>query len=474
MKKEEVEALQPLREKIRPEPIDRLARPFKTFLEREASAGILLLAATAIALVWANSGFAESYEKFWHAPLAIRLGSHELEFSLQHWINDFLMAVFFFVVGLEIKREILAGELSSIRKATLPVAAAIGGMIIPAAIYFGMNLSGGGSRGWGIPMATDIAFALGVLALFGSRVPLALKVFLTALAIVDDIGAVLVIAFFYTSELNTMQLFIGALFFVGLIGCNVAGIRSALVYGAISILGLWLAFYYSGIHPSIAGVVAALAIPARRRLRPKDFLLISRPLIDRYEDAFDDDRIVRYQDFMTSRQLSSIRAVEAAFEFVQTPLERLERGLHPWVIFGIMPIFALANAGVHLNIESSEMFLSSVTWGVALGLLIGKQVGIFAFSYIACRLGWAVLPYRTTFLQLYGVSCLGGIGFTMSLFIAGLAFPAGTAHYDFLANAKVGILIGSILSGLLGAAAILVAPKADEEGTAEAPPSLAA
>lgn len=376
-----------------------LLRPFQTFFGLESASGILLLLAAVIALIWANSPFAASYFSIWEIPVTVGVGEFALSKTLHHWINDGLMSIFFFVVGLEIKREILMGELASPKKAALSVVAAIGGMLVPAAIYALINMGTAGASGWGIPMATDIAFAVGVLALLGSRVPLALKVFVTAVAIVDDLGAVMVIALFYTAEIAWSALALAAIVFVALILVNRLGIRSVPAYALFGIV-LWFAFLKSGIHATIAGVLLAMTIPAS----------------------------------------------QVATEQSQTPLTRLEHTLHPWVAFFIMPVFALANAGVALGGEIGATLTSPVTLGVILGLFFGKQIGILAAAWISTRTGLAVLPSGVNLRQIWGVSMLCGIGFTMSLFIAGLAF----ADAALLDSAKVGILAASLLSGAIG------------------------
>lgn len=424
--------------------IGRLAGYVSTlrdFAQVEASGGIVLLLATFAALIWANSPAAPSYFHLLETQLDLRIGSFTLTGPLHMWINDGLMAVFFFVVGLEIKREVLVGELSSLRQATLPIAAAVGGMIVPALIYTLVNFGGAGAGGWGIPMATDIAFAVGVLALLGSRIPLALKVFLTALAIVDDIGAVLVIAIFYTSTINWTSLAVGAAFLTLLLIANRAGARHPLVYIILG-LGLWAAFLFSGIHATIAGVLLALTIPARSRIDADDYVTEGRALLDRFAQAgVGGDSVAT-----NNAQQEALEEIERATERVQTPLQRLEHSLHPWVTFVIMPLFALANAGIALNRDLLTALVSPVSLGVILGLVVGKQIGISLFSVLVVRLGWASLPAEVSWRQLYGASWLAGIGFTMSLFISSLAFEGA----ELLEDAKVGILVASLLAGGIG------------------------
>ena len=346
------------------------------------------------------------------------------------------MVIFFFVVGLEIKREILIGELASFRKAILPVAAAVGGMAVPALIYV---LFDPGSRGWGIPMATDIAFALGVLALLGKRVPLALKVFLTAVAVVDDLGAVLMIAIFYTSEIAWINLGIAAIVMAVLIVCNLLGIRNPVVYSVLGV-GLWLAFLYSGIHTTIAGVLLAMTIPSKARVNDREFVKHSREIIDEFDEADEGD------DFLNESQRSSLHVLEELIEHAKAPLQRLEHELHPWVAYAIMPLFALANAGVVIGSDFAAGLTSPVSLGIIFGLVIGKQIGITLFSWLIVKSGLADLPYGVTWRHIYGVSWLAGIGFTMSLFISSLAFGGS----DQLETAKFGILVASLIAGITG------------------------
>lgn len=423
-------------------PIDRILSPFQEFFQQEASSGIILIIATIVALIWANSSWGESYNSLWHTTLTFSFGDFGISKDLLHWINDGLMAVFFFVVGLEIKREVLVGELSTPRQAVLPIVAAIGGMALPAAFYLVFNANEPAQSGWGIPMATDIAFALGVLSLLGKRVPLSLKIFLTAVAIVDDLGAVLVIALFYTSEVVWVSLLIGAIFLVALIVMNKLGVRSPLLYSLLG-LGLWVAFLKSGIHATIAGVLLAMTIPVRTRINTEEFISHAGFFLDEFrKHGKPGESVLTNQD-----QRSAIQAIEVAAEHAQTPLQRLEHMLHPWVSYFIMPVFALANAGVVLKGDILFVFTQPVTLGIMAGLILGKQIGVFLASYIAIKLKWADLPSGMGWQHLYGLAWLTGIGFTMSLFIASLAF----GNSEFLASAKTGILIASLVSGIAGA-----------------------
>ena len=402
----------------------------------------MLLICTVVALAWANSPWAESYHALWEIPVTVGVGAHVLTLSLHHWINDGLMAVFFFLVGLEIKREMLVGELASRRHAALPIAGALGGMLVPAAIYAAFNATGPGAAGWGIPMATDIAFAIGVLALLGPRVPLPLKVFLVALAIVDDIGAVLVIAFFYTSAISWSALMTGAALLAVLIACNASGVRHPAVYSLLG-LALWAALLASGVHATIAGVLLAMTVPATTRINEDEFLRRGRAILDNFERACSPATTV----LTNADQQHAIHELERAGEQAQAPLLRIEQKLHGAVAFGIMPLFALANAGVHFGGDLFAALSLPVTAGVVLGLVIGKPLGITLFAWLATRLRLAALPPAGSWRALHGVSWLGGIGFTMSLFIAGLAFPGAP---ELLDSAKVGILVASMLAGLVG------------------------
>lgn len=423
-----------------PERIDLIMRPFQRFAQLESSAGILLLLCTAIALLWSNSAWGESYTNLWQAKLTVGYGDFLLSKQLLLWINDGLMAIFFFVVGLEIKREILIGELASLKKSMLPVAAALGGMVAPALLYLIFNAGTEGAPGWGIPMATDIAFSLGVLALLGSRVPFPIKVFLTAFAIVDDIGAVLVIAFFYTADLAVDYLVWGAGFMALLMIANAAGVRRALVYGLLGTC-LWFVFLKSGVHATIAGVLLAMTIPARTRINAHDFLDRARSVLDAFDRADD-----KPSETIDSDQQSAIDTLEEACEQIETPMQRFEHTLHPWVTFFIMPVFALANAGVVLEGDIGSALGHPTTLGIIIGLFFGKQIGVTLFAWLAVKVGWALLPTSVSWKQIYGVALLGGIGFTMSLFVAGLAFGEGV----LLAASKVGILAASLLSGIVG------------------------
>lgn len=437
-------------------PVRRLLEPLARFLEIESASGILLVFCTVIALVLANSPWAESWHSFWHTDARLGIGTWELRASLAHWVNDGLMTVFFFLVGLEIKRELVDGELRTVRKAALPIVAALGGMLVPAAIYLLLADSGQGARGWGIPMATDIAFAVGILALLGQRVPIGLKIFLLALAIADDIGAIVVIALFYSGALHLAAFGFAAVGLILIYGLNRLGVRSVAIYWMVG-AGVWLAMHYSGVHPTIAGVALGLMTPGRAWVAGESLVELLLDSLDRL-----DGQIERPHD--RSRLVGDLTL--AARETL-SPLERLEAALHPWVAFAIMPIFALANAGVALQPAAAT---HSIAWAVAAGLVIGKPLGITFFAWLAVRSGAAQLPAGVTWRSLFGAGCLGGIGFTMSLFIAGLALE-GTP----LDAGKIGILAGSTVSALLGLAFLLAflpgGPRA--AAAAERPPPAA-
>ncbi len=424
-----------------PAPIERMLSPIQEFLKLETSGGILLMLFTAIALIWANSPYSEAYQQLWQTPFTIGLGDFVLNKPLILWINDGLMAIFFFVVGLEIKREVLLGELSSVRKAALPIAAAIGGMVVPALFYILLNAGTEGAVGWGIPMATDIAFALGVVALLGSRVPLTLKIFLTAVAIVDDIGAVLVIALFYTAQISWVSLAIGFGSLAVMFLMNRLGVRHTLVYVLLG-TAMWVAFLKSGVHATIAGVLGAFAIPATIRLNANQFVDSVSNALAYFRDAHNpgDDVLIN------SKQQHAVHSLETACEKVDTPMHRLEHTLHPYVSFFIVPVFAMANAGVTLSGDLGAAISHPVSLGIILGLILGKQIGITLFSYLSVKFGFADLPEGASWQQIYGISCLAGIGFTMSLFIANLGF--GDSYY--LTYSKIGILSASLIAGLIG------------------------
>lgn len=415
--------------------------PMKRFISNSTMSGIILFSSAFIALVISNSPWSEAYHHFWETEFSIGFGDNILSKSLHHWINDGLMAVFFFVVGLELKREIIAGELSDPKNAILPVSAAIGGMVIPALVFWFFNNGLESVSGWGIPMATDIAFALGVLYLLGDRVPLSLKIFLTALAIADDIGAVLVIAFFYTSEINFYSLGTGVLFMVMLILANMSGVRNTLFYAILGIGGLWLAFLMSGVHATIAAVLAAFTIPARVKIPELLYSSKLEILHNKFKAATPND-----QPTVTQEQLHILEDIRDLSKKALTPLQRLEHSMHPLVAFIIMPVFALANAGVSLTGDILGQLFSPLALGIFAGLLLGKVLGVVGVSVMLIKFKIASIPEGMNKYHLLGAGFLAAIGFTMSLFITDLAFK----QQEFIFQAKLGILTASIGASIIG------------------------
>jgi len=420
--------------------IERLVRPIARFMQIEAAGGLVLLACTVLALVLANSAWSGPFAELWQTHVGFTVGSFELSKPLLIWINDGLMAVFFFVVGLEIKRELVFGELRDRRKAALPAAAALGGMVVPAGIYLVLQWGQPGERGWGIPMATDIAFVVGFLALLGSRVPFSLKILLLTLAIVDDIGAVLVIAVAYTADISLMYLAVAAVGFGIIYLCNRVGVRPVPVYVVLG-AAIWLAFLKSGVHPTVAGVLMGLITPAYPWFAERSLLKVTDGVAQRLRR----DRKAGEEE-MTHHEEAVHLLTTTARETI-SPLDRLETSFHPWVAFGIMPLFALANAGVRIDLLEMG---NPVAIAVAAGLGLGKPLGIVVFSWAAVKLGLARLPSGVNWKTLVGAGCLAGIGFTMSLFIASLALEG-----NLLNAGKVGTLFGSTLSAVLGLGLLL-------------------
>lgn len=427
---------------MRIDPIDKiLIIPITKFISNSTTSGILLFASAVIALILANSPLQEAYHHFWEQTFTIGFDQFIVSKSLHHWINDGLMSIFFFVVGLELKREIMGGELSRPKDAILPVFAGFGGMLVPAGIYLLFNPSGSTADGWGIPMATDIAFALGILYLLGNKVPISLKVFLTALAIADDLGAVLVIAFFYTSEVSTLSLMVGGGFLLLLIAANVLGVRNTVFYGVIGIGGLWLAFLMSGIHATIAGVLAAITIPAKVKIQDKRFVQKMNALTNEFENATPNNVTL-----VTSDQLHILDKIRFYSKAAMTPLQRLEHAMHPIVAFVIMPIFALANAGITFSGSFLNDLSSTVSLGVIFGLVFGKFLGIVLISKLLVKHRITTLPKGVNWRHLYGAATLAGVGFTMSLFISDLAFT----NKEFILQAKIGVFLASLVCGIVG------------------------
>jgi len=442
-------------------PIQKLTSPIQAFLRIEASGGILLLICTVIALVWANSPWADVYHHLLETKFVVGYGQYVIDKTLLHWINDGLMAIFFFVVGLEIKREILLGELSSVKKAALPIAGAIGGMVVPAGIYAAFNWGDPEAiRGWGVPMATDIAFAIGIMALLGKRVPLALKVFLTAVAIVDDIGAVLVIAIFYTDELKNEALIVAGVVLALLMVVNALGARHPLPYVLLGVV-MWVAVLKSGIHATIAGVLIAATIPAKVRLDEQEFEGQVEGYLGKFRDAAGHgDNIV-----VNERRQSAVHGLEVACEQVQPPLLRLEHDLVSLVAFFVMPVFALANAGIGFGGDTFAAVDWGIVLGVSVGLVVGKILGVTGLVFAAVKAGLGSLPRGVSWKQIVGAASLAGIGFTMSLFIAGLAFTQPASE----ASAKIGILGGSFVASVIGLALLRSCPMVTAGGAAANP-----
>jgi NhaA family Na+:H+ antiporter len=408
----------------------------ESFIHRETSGSILLFGATVVALLWANSPWSASYFTLWKFPLKIGLRPL-FSMDLHHWIDDGLMVLFFLVVGLEIKREIVKGELSSFRQAVLPIAAALGGMILPAVLYSALNRSGAGAHGWGIPMATDIGFALGVLALLGNRIPSSLRVFLLALAIVDDVGAILVIAFFYTPQISLPALAVAGALLVLLIA---AALRRAPI-SVFAVVGFffWAAVLSSGVHATIAGVILGLIAPIKPKLTPEDLAGNAEPLLSKFRSQ------ILVHDKSSAE--ATLTQLDQLFRDTDSIGERLERGVHPWVSFLVLPLFALASAGVALSTEQLKVAISSpIALGIFAGLIIGKTVGITAFSFLAVKSKIAGMADGLTWAGIAGVSILAGLGFTVSLFISGLSFE----DENLVATAKVAVLAASLAAGLLG------------------------
>lgn len=422
---------------------DRILMPFERFVHQESTSALCLIAAAILALVLANSALHGLYHDITHMKAGFSIGGLALENTIHHWVNDGLMTLFFFVVGLELKREILVGELASPRKAALPIIAAIGGMAVPALLYVFFNPSGIAAKGWAIPMATDIAFAIGIMVLLGDRVPRALMAFLVALAITDDLGAVAVIALFYTDTLSLPPLLAAA----GLTGClvffNAIGIRRAVPYFIVAVF-LWFAMLYSGLHPTLAGVIGAFTVPARPKFDPQFFKLRHDALLSKFDKSYEaDNRIITN---MTMNAL--VQKMEELTHSVMTPLQRLEHIWHLPVAFFVIPVFALVNAGVHLSAgDIAAAVQNPVLWGVTAGLVLGKFAGILGACALAVKLGLAQLPQSVGFAQIAGAALLAGIGFTMSIFISGLAFED---NEELLRISKIGILAASLISGVSG------------------------
>ena len=418
--------------------VKAIQNPVQTFIHTEEVGAIVLLLAAASALGWANSPWSDSYASFWHTTISFDIYIFAISEDLEHIVNDGLMAVFFFVVGLEIKRELLHGELSSFRRAVLPAMAALGGMVAPAAIYLAFNSSGETAVGWGIPIATDIAFALGVLALLGRRLPAQLRIFLLGLAVVDDLGAIAVIAVFYTESIHWMDLGLALGVFVVIAACIRIGIRSLGFYLILSVV-MWQFFLESGIHATVAGVLISVLTPARPYLHRKNYKAAVENLLRDFKLAMDTGQEEKAE--------SIVAEVEKLSQGTEGPMERLERVIHPWTSFVVLPIFALANAGIVISWDSlTEAAASPITLGILVALPVGNTLGILGMTWLTVRLGLGRLPSYVTWLQVLGVGMLGGIGFTVSIFVSGIAFE-NQALSD---QAKIGVFGASLLAGAVG------------------------
>lgn len=422
---------------------DRILTPLEEFIHRQTTSGVLLMICAVIALIIANSSLHNEYEHLLHTEIGVTMGTFEFSLSIHHWINEGLMAAFFFIMGLELKRELIVGELSSPKQALLPIMAAIGGMVIPALAYVALNTSGDGIKGWGIPMATDIAFAIGALSLLGQRIPKNLITFLIALAIVDDLGAVAVIALFYTESINLVALSYAAVCTLLLMALNMGGIRRPLPYAGVGAL-LWIAMLTSGIHATIAGILVAFMIPIHPKFKPKVFIeRVKESTIKMQKAMADSDDIIHNNRFR-----ALVTSLGDGVRLVQAPAQRLEHTLHLPVAYLVIPIFALANAAIPIEFSGFSQYLQDpIALGVLAGLLLGKPLGIAGMTWLTVKLGWADLPSGLNMKHILGVGLLGGIGFTMSIFIADLGF-AGSP--EDLLMAKTGILLASALAGFSG------------------------
>jgi NhaA family Na+:H+ antiporter len=421
----------------------QIIRPTQRFFKKEAASSLLLLAATIIALAWANFPVFADYHHIWHTNIGFTIGETTISKSLIHWINDGLMALFFFTVGLEIKRELLVGELSTPKKALFPVVAAIGGMALPGIIFAMINHNTPSAGGWAIPMATDIAFAMGAMAIFGKKLPMGLRVFLAAFAIADDLGAVLVIALFYTKEIVFSNIALCGVLVLMLGIVNFLWIRWTIVYAVLGIM-IWIAVLGSGLHPTVAGIIVSMFIPAQGKYDTDLFVRKAKERLDAFQCA---ENSCGFSILLNADHLNAVQSLEHDCHNVETPLQRILHVLHPWVAFLILPIFALGNAGLTFHgLNFSETIRHPLTMGIILGLFLGKPIGITLFSYLAVKLKIADLPQGIAWPHIFGVSMLGGIGFTMSLFVSGLSFTAP----DLINYSKFGILVGSVISVIAG------------------------
>lgn len=421
-------------------PIDKILKPVNRFIHHQYTSGLVLLMGVVLAIAWVNSPFQASYHHFWEIELSLSFDKYQLKHPLHIWINDGLMAIFFFVIGLELKREFMAGELSSLSKAALPMVAALGGMLVPAAIYYIINRNTEAAHGWGIPMATDIAFALALISAAGKHVPSSVKVFLSALAVADDLGAVLVIAFFYSTNLQIVPLSVGLGLLLVLVAGNALGIRHTAFYLIIG-FSVWIGFLLSGIHATIAGVLVAFTIPARTIVNENVYAEKLRKLSYDFEHEIPDNSTLT-----TPEQHQIIEEIKQLSLAAQTPLQKIAHSLHPWVAFIIMPLFALANAGIVIGSDFFSTLINPVSIGVITGLLLGKFIGVLLFTWLMVKTGLGILPESATWKHIAGVAALAGIGFTMSLFVSALAFK----QQVMIDEAKYGILIASVIAASIG------------------------
>ena len=422
---------------------DKVGFSIANFIQQQSFGGFLLIFVTLVALAWANSPWHHSYHHLWHeVEFGFILGEGELRGVLHQWVNDFLMAIFFFVIGLEIKREVMVGQLSSMKNAIMPVAAAVGGMVVPALIYVAVNYDNPQDlRGWGIPMATDIAFALGLMSLLGNKVPTSLKVFLTALAIADDLGAIMVIALFYTESIDLTEMVSAAIFMAILIGGNKLGIRNTGFYAIVGFLGVWLSFIFSGVHATIAGVLVAMTIPANPKITGNEYI---RNLVGMLRNSR--MLITRSIGMLEKEEVHVLSKVIKVTKKAESPSQKLEHVLHPFSSYFILPLFALANAGVHIEGSIMEMLFHPVSLGIIAGLVLGKFLGVSLVTKLMIWFKIAGLPEGTRMIQIYGAALLAGIGFTMSIFISDLAFESP----KYIQIAKVGVFAASVISAILG------------------------
>lgn len=432
-------------------PIEKLLQPVSKFIHQEFTGGIILFISVLVAILWANLS-QDGYNHFWETKFIISIGGKGINAPLHTWINDGLMALFFFVIGLELKREFIAGELSTYKKAVLPMVAALGGMLLPALIYFAINKNEPSINGWGIPMATDIAFALAILSLAGKHIPYSLKVFLSALAVADDLGAVLVIAFFYTAHIAIIPLLIASSLLLLLFIGNLVGIRSILFYLIIGVV-IWICFLASGVHATMAGVLVAFMIPARTKIDERNFVENVRFYSEKFELA-----MPQRGTLITSEQHQTIEKIKQLSTDAETPLQKVEYALHPWVAFVIMPLFALANAGMNIDNNFISSLNNPVSIGVISGLTLGKFTGVLLFTWLMVKLKLAALPTHVNWKHIMGVAMLAGVGFTMSLFVTGLAFKDG----NMIDDAKYGILLASLVSGIAGTIVLRKQPVVQE------------